>query len=217
MHVLHIDTSPAADSATRQLTETFVARLRGLQPGVEVTHLDLAAEPPPLIDAAWIAADTTDPAERSPEMRAAIAPSDAYIAQVFAADTFVLGLPMHNFTVPAAFKLWIDHIVRHGETFEFGPDGVTGHLAGRRALVATARGGFYAETDPGSDFQEPYVRKVLGFLGIGDVAFVHAEGLALSERPMPEILQDFEAPLGRIARDWAAVAPADRATEPTEA
>jgi FMN-dependent NADH-azoreductase len=204
VNLLHVDASPTADGLTRQMGARFVAHLRESDPALAVTHLDLAAEPPPHVNAGWVAADTTAPDARDDAMRATLAPSERYIAQLFTADALVLGVPMHNFTVPATFKAWIDQVARHGETFRFVPDGVEGFLSGRPALVLTARGAYYAEADPASDFQEPYLRKLLGFLGIDEVRFVHVEGVALSGETPEALLTAVDSELSAAAEAWGA-------------
>ena len=116
---------------------------------------------------------------RTPEQAKAIALSDALIDELFAADTIVIAVPMHNFTLPSTLKAWIDHVARAGRTFNYGAHGPEGLLKGKRAILVLARGGVYSSgpTKP-LDFQEPYLRAFLRFLGITDVQVVHVEGAA---------------------------------------
>lgn len=203
MLILHIDTSPRPGSATRLLSAQFIGELCKRQPGAAVTHLDLVADPPPTIDADWAAGDRT-PSERQDEkMKKALAASERYIGQLYTHDHYVFALPMHNFTVPANFKLWIDHVTRLGRTFVYTAEGPKGLLRGKRAAVITARGGYYVHADPGSDFQVGYMKKLLGFIGVHDVAFVHAEGLDLTPEKRSDILTFANATLSQLAEGWA--------------
>jgi FMN-dependent NADH-azoreductase len=99
------------------------------------------------------------------------------IEELQAADTVVIGAPMYNFTIPSLLKAWIDQIVRRGKTFSYGPNGRQGLLEKKKVVIITARGGAYEKGTAGEayDFQEPYLRHILGFVGITDVTFIHAE------------------------------------------
>ncbi len=173
--ILRIDTSMRhTGSVTRALTDKLVARLRAASPGSEVTVRDLAAGVP-LVNEAWIGANFTDPAERDDAQRAALAHSDELVAELKAADTLVIGLPIYNFGVPAAFKAWIDMIARARETFRYTETGPEGLMTGKRALVVVASGG--VPVGSAADFATPYVRHVLGFIGITEVEFISADSL----------------------------------------
>ncbi len=173
--ILRIDASMRhTGSVTRALTDKLVARLRAALPGSQVTRRDLAAGVP-LVDEAWIGANFTDPAERDDAQRAALAESDELVAEIRAADTLVIGLPIYNFGVPAAFKAWIDMIARARETFRYTETGPEGLLVGKRALVVVASGG--VPVGSAADFATPYVRHVLAFIGITDVEFISADQL----------------------------------------
>lgn len=203
MRILHVDTSPDPRSATRVLSAGFVERLSEALPEAAVTREDLAAAPPPWLDAAWIEADVTPPEALDAAGRAALAESERYIAQLFANDVYVFALPMHNFTVPANFKLWIDHVTRHGRTFLYTAEGPVGLLENKRAVVITARGGYYVEADPQSDFQVGYMKKLLKFIGVTDVAFVHAEGLRIEPQRRDAIMAAARDELAALAAAWA--------------
>lgn len=173
--ILRIDTSMRhTGSVTRALTDKLVARLRAASPGSEVTVRDLAAGVP-LVNEAWIGANFTDPAERDDAQRAALAHSDELVAELKAADTLVIGLPIYNFGVPAAFKAWVDMIARARETFRYTETGPEGLMTGKRALVVVASGG--VPVGSAADFATPYVRHVLGFIGITEVEFISADSL----------------------------------------
>ncbi|MBB4286107.1 FMN-dependent NADH-azoreductase [Roseospira goensis] len=173
LSVLRIDASARRDgSVSRDLTDRVIAALAETGP-VSVTVRDLAETPAPFVDDAWIAANFTDPSARTAEARAVLALSDALVAELRAADVIVIGLPVYNFGPPAALKAWIDMVARARETFRYTADGPEGLLTGTRAILAMASGG----TAAGSaiDFATPYLRHILGFLGITDVTVVAAD------------------------------------------
>lgn len=179
-NILHIDSGVfGANSKSNGLSAAFVDAYRKSHPGAQVVHRDLAAAPLPHLDATLVQSFGTAPEERTGAVAEAGARSDALVAEVQAADVLVIGLPMYNFNLPSTFKAWFDHIARAGVTFRYTSNGPEGLLTGKKAYVLTARGGLYAGT--ANDHQEPYIRQMLGFLGITDVEFVYAEGLALGE------------------------------------
>ncbi len=169
------------DSKSRQLGQAFVDKWLELHPQTTVVGRDLAAEPLPHITGAAMAAIATPAEKRSPEQAEAAGLADRLIEELEAADTVLLAVPMYNFTVPSSLKAWIDHVARAGRTFRYTEKGPVGLLKGKRVFVVTSRGGVYSQ-GPGKalDFHEPYLRGMLGFLGLDDVTFVHAEGLAIS-------------------------------------
>lgn len=176
--LLQIDSSPLPTSVSRELTAAFRTSWEAAHPAGEVISRDLAAAPPLPIDAAWIQAVYTPVEALQPEQIALLAPSDQLLTELEKADEIVLGVAMHNFNIPSVLKLWIDQIVRRGRTFRYGAEGAEGLLKGKKATVIVASGGVY---DPGTpfaayDFIEPYLRGLLGFLGITDVTFVKAGG-----------------------------------------
>jgi FMN-dependent NADH-azoreductase len=174
-NILRIDASMRhTGSVTRALTDKLVARLLAVSPGSELTRRDLA-NGVPLVDEAWIGANFTDPAERDDAQRTVLADSDKLVAELKAADTLVIGLPIYNFGVPAAFKAWIDMIARARETFRYTETGPEGLLAGKRALVVVASGG--VPVGSAADFATPYVRFALAFIGITEVEFISAAEL----------------------------------------
>jgi FMN-dependent NADH-azoreductase len=180
MKILQIKSSVfSGNGQSSRLADEFVALLRQQDPGARVVERDLAVEAVPHLDGARVAAFLAKPQERSTEQNAVLAYSDALIDELRRADVIVLGLPMYNFGVPSQLKAWFDHIARAGETFKYTDKGAVGLLTGKRAYVFAARGGVYAGTP--NDWQTQYVRYFLGFLGITDVEFVYAEGLALGE------------------------------------
>ena len=145
----------------------------------EVFVRDLAAEPVPHLTAERFGAFLSKPESRTPEQRAVLAYSDKLIDELRRADTIVLGLPMYNFGLPSALKAYFDHVARAGVTFMYTERGSVGLLTGKKAYVFATRGGYYAGTP--KDTQTAYVRDFLAFLGISDVEFVYAEGLATGD------------------------------------
>lgn len=171
--VLQIDVSPrGADSVTRKLTQNVVDRLAP----VTILTRDLTRSLPHL-DSNWIGANFTPADDRTAEQRALLRISDTLVDELRRADTIVIGLPVWNFGIPAALKAWVDLVARAGETFRYTEDGPQGLLTGKRAIIALASGGTAVDSE--IDFATPYMRHVLGFIGITDVSVVAADQMAL--------------------------------------
>lgn len=178
MNILQINASARRDGAnSTRVANQITARLQAANPGATLTLRDLAVTPHPLLDEAALGALFTPAANRNPEQAARVALDDALIAEIQAHDTIVLGVPMYNFGVPVQLKSWIDAIARAGVTFRYTATGPEGLLTGKTVYVALARGGLYRDTP--NDSQVPYLKSVLGFLGLTDVRFIYAEGLAM--------------------------------------
>ena len=141
-----------------------------------VTTRDLST-PLPLIDSTWIGANFTPADDRTDDQKATLALSDTLIAEIEAADTLVIGLPIYNFAVPSAFKAWVDLVARAGVTFRYTENGPEGLLKGKRAILAVASGGTEVGSD--HDFATGYARHMLGFMGITDVSVVAADRLMI--------------------------------------
>jgi len=169
----------SANGQSSRLADQFVSAWRAENPHGKVIVRDLARNPVPHLTAERFGAFLARPQDRTPEQEAVVRESDALIEELQGADTIVLGLPLYNFTVPSTLKAYFDHIARAGVTFNYTATGSVGLLTEKKAYVTVARGGLYAGT--ASDTQTPYVRQFLGFLGIDDVEFVYAEGLAIGE------------------------------------
>lgn len=178
--LLEINTSPLSTSITRELAAEYVRTWKASHPGGEVISRDLAANPSKPLDGAWVGAAYTPEAARTPEQKARLAESDQLIAELEQAGEYVIGVSMHNFSIPAVLKLWIDQVARAGKTFSYGPYGAKGLLVGKKATILVASGGVYDVGTPAGalNFVEPYLRSVLGFLGIADVTFVTASGVS---------------------------------------
>jgi FMN-dependent NADH-azoreductase len=178
--LLQINTSLFSNGGqSSRLADAFVAEWRARRPHRKVRVRDLAREPVPHLTAERFGAFLAKPGEQTPEQRRVIAESDALIDELRRADVIVLGLPMYNFGVPSTLKAYFDHVARAGATFRYTETGPVGLLTGKKAYVFATRGGYYDGT--GADTQTAFVRQFLGFLGITDVEFVYAEGLAVSE------------------------------------
>ena len=167
-------------SQSRQIASELIDRWRQTHPRTTVVERDLTADGIPHLSLAAFTASLTPAEARSFAEQRAAALADALIEEVEAADVIVLAVPMYNFSIPSTLKAWIDHITRAGRTFRYGPAGAEGLLKGRKVFVITGRGGIYSDDSPakGMDFQEPYLRAMLGFLGL-DVTFIHVEGLKI--------------------------------------
>lgn len=179
--ILVIDSSPRlSQSASSRLAHHFVETWRRRRPGDAVQHRHVGALPPPHLDEETIGAFFTPPADLTPEQKAALVLSDELIAELEAADVIVIGAPMFNFSITSNLKAWIDHVARAGRTFRYTESGPEGLLTDKAVFVLTARGGDYSEGSPAApmDLQAPYLRTVLGFLGLTDITFIHAQGLA---------------------------------------
>ena len=182
MHILlRVDSSPMFQaSVSRRLTEEFVRRWEALHPGGRLIARDLTKTELAPVTAEWVRAAYTPEESRSPEQRQLLAVSDSLIAELEAADEYVIGVPMHNFSIPSTVKLWIDLIARAGKTFAYVDGQPKGLLQGKKATFLVASGGKY---DPGTalasfNFVEPYLRTVFAFLGVTDTAFIKAGGTA---------------------------------------
>jgi FMN-dependent NADH-azoreductase len=184
------------DGQTTQLTNQFVAKWRAQNADGKVIVRDLAADPVPHLTAERFQAFITAADARSAEQRAVAAYSDALIDELRRADVVVLGVPMYNFDVPSTLKAYFDHVGRAGVTFKYTEKGALGLLTGKQAYVFTARGGYYAGTP--ADTQSVYLRNFLRLIGITEVEFVYAEGLAMGDAAKQKGLADAQLALSRI-------------------
>jgi FMN-dependent NADH-azoreductase len=177
--LLHLDSSPLYDrSVSRQLTAAFVTQWKSSHPDGTVIHRDLNATPIPPINAEWVGAVYTPEETRTPEQKQLLSLSDSLLAELEKADEYVVGVPMHNFSVPSVLKLWIDQITRVGKTFTYADGTPKGLILDKKATFILATGGIYdAQTQMASfNFVEPYLRSLFGFLGLTDTTFLTAGG-----------------------------------------
>jgi FMN-dependent NADH-azoreductase len=196
--LLQINASLFSDNGqSSQLADRFVADWKARHPQGRVIRRDLGREPVPHLDGERFGAFMSKPDERTPEQQAVVDYSDALIAELKAADVIVFGMPMYNFGVPSQLKAYFDHVARAGHTFRYTASGPEGLLTGKKAYVFSARGGFYTGTP--RDTQTSYVRDFLALLGIRDVEFVYAEGLAVSEEAKQAALAKAHAIIAGLA------------------
>ncbi len=184
-------------SVSRELTAQFIAQWQAAHPADTITVRDLAVEQVPHLDMDLLGGWMTPADKQSDAEKAALARSNTLTNELLAADVLVLAAPMYNFTIPSTLKSWLDHVLRAGVTFKYTDTGPQGLLTGKRAFVLTSRGGIYAGST--ADHQEPYLRQVLGFVGIHDVSFIHAEGLNLGGEFMEKGLNQAKAQLAQVA------------------
>ena len=178
MYILQINSSARIEnSQSTKLASSLVERMRIDHPDATLTVRDLSRTPHLPLDESALQALLTPADQRTPEHNARVALDDALIAEIQAADAVVLGVPMYNFGIPAQLKNWIDAISRAQVTFRYTANGPEGLLKGKKVYVALTRGGKYRNTP--ADTQVPYLQTIFAFLGMDDVQFVYAEGLAM--------------------------------------
>ena len=187
MNILHIDASPLGSaSISRQLTASVVEKLTRDHPSADVVHRDLIENPishlsGELLQVLRPAPGSTPPS--GPTLRAEADQTDTLIAELLGADVIVIGAPMYNFSIPSQLKAWIDRVAQAGRTFRYTAEGPEGLAKGKKVIVVSTRGGVYAGTayETAMDHQEAYLRTVLNFLGMTDVTYVRAEGIAMKK------------------------------------
>ncbi len=202
--ILVINSSPRGErSVTRTLVTKFTQDWLGQNPEAKLVSRDLGHHPVPAVNEPWIAGAFTPPESWSPESKAAIAVSDELVDELLAADRYVFGVPMYNFSIPSTFKAYIDQIVRIGRTFSVGAEGYAGLVKNKKAIFVTSSGASYAPGTPFApyNFQEPYLRAITGFLGITDVQFVVADSQSY-EATAPQSVAKAEGALKDLASSW---------------
>ncbi len=185
------------DSVSRQLTREFVSQWQANHPADQIQLRDLALEPVPHLDADLLGGWMKPLEQQSSLEQAAALRANKLTDELLAADVLVLAAPMYNFAIPSTLKAWLDHVLRAGVTFQYTAQGPRGLLSNKRAFVLTSRGGIYAGT--ALDHQEPYLRQALGFIGIKDVQFIHAEGLNMGAEVMAKGLSAAQAQMAQVA------------------
>lgn len=203
MKLLHIDSSIlGTNSITRQLTSRTVAQWQASHPGTTVEHLDLAVATPSHLSAESLGFRLgLDAASLTPEQRAENEVSERLVQQFLAADVLVIGAPLYNFSIPTQLKSWIDRIAQAGRTFTYTDKGPVGLAGGKTVIVVSGRGGVYSTSEGmrALEHQESYLVAVLGFLGITDVRFVRAEGLAMGDAAKAAALASAEREIEALA------------------
>ena len=183
MNILHIISSPRkGESFSIKLGNAIIEKLQAANSGSTVKVHDLTNKPFPHLEEAHLQSFFTPAESRTPEQQEAVRHSDEAIAEIMAADTIVIDAPLYNFGIPSTLKAWIDHIARAGVTFRYTAAGPEGLVKGKKIYVAMASGGVYSEGPMTSyDFVPPYLKAVLGFLGMTDVTVQRVEGLAIPD------------------------------------
>ncbi len=179
------------------LAGQFVERWLDANPGGKVVTRDLAANPVPHLTGERFQAFLADPEERTPQQVKYAAESDRLIEELGSADVVVIGLPMYNFGIPSTLKAWIDHVARAGKTFKYTEKGPVGLLSDRPVHIFAARGGYYEGTP--RDTQSAYITHFLNFIGIRDIEFVYAEGLAMGDEQRRQSLDAAAEAIDRLA------------------
>jgi FMN-dependent NADH-azoreductase len=201
--VLQIHSSLFGETGqSSRMSDQFVQLRRQLEPDLALIRRDLARDPVPHLTAASFQAFLKQPADRTPDEQAAVDYSDRLIDELQRADVIVLGLPMYNFGVPSAVRAYFDHIARAGVTFRYTSAGPEGLLKRKQLFVFATRGGKYAGTP--SDTQTDYVKQFFRFLGVENISFVYAEGLAFGEPQKLAALGEAAARIAELAQPLAA-------------
>jgi FMN-dependent NADH-azoreductase len=177
--ILMIDVSPrGTESASRAVADTLAARLVSLYPSARLLRRDLSAEHLPHLDGTSLRAISTKDPTEAERLKAAARLSDRLTDELLASDLLVIATPMWNFGIPSVLKAWIDLVVRPGRTFRYADGGVLGLAGDRKAILVLASGGVFTDGPwRPRDFVEPYLRQILGFIGITDVETVRVEGM----------------------------------------
>lgn len=205
--LLHLDASPRGDrSISRTLTKEFAAEWQSKYPDGTVTYRDLGHESVPLVSENWIAAAFSNPADHTPEQADAIRISNELVDELLAADYYVFGVPMYNFSIPAGFKAYIDQITRAGRTFSLDETGYHGLVHNKKMLVIIPQGGSYPVGSPaqGYDMQTPYLRLIFGFIGITDIEFIYADNLMGDDETRSQSIANAQTALRTVLSKWSA-------------
>jgi FMN-dependent NADH-azoreductase len=196
--ILRLTTSLFADAGnSTKLVDSFIDKLRHHHPDSRVIERDLVTSPLPHLDGARVGALFSTPESRTAEQQTVIDESDALVAELKAADSIVLGLPMYNFGIPSQLKSYFDHLARAGVTFRYTAQGPVGLVGDRKVYVFATRGGYYQGTP--RDTQTPYVRDFLNFIGIQDIEFIYAEGLNVNAEAKDKALAQATEEIKRLA------------------
>lgn len=208
--ILAINSSTSGEaSVSRALVEATVQSLLAANPDAVVTRRDLGGEPIPHLTPKTVAGVRAVAATEDEFVTKSL--SDDLIAELQHATVLVIGAPMYNFSIPSSLRTWFDHVLRPRVTFAYSESGPEGLLKGIRAVVIQSRGGLYSE-GPAKviDFQEPYLKQLLGFIGITDVAFIHAEkigfGAEARDAGIAHARAQIAAAVARIAAGGSAAA-----------
>ncbi len=200
MKLLHIDSSiTGSNSVTRQLSAETVAAWVAAHPGTTVDYLDVTVNTPPHLTADALGFRTGQAAQTEAE-RAQNAISEAFVTQFLAADVVVIGAPFYNFSIPSQLKSWFDRVMQAGRTFQYTAAGPQGLVGDKEVIVVEGRGGIYSTSDAGRamEHQETYLQALFGFMGVKNVKFVRAEGVAMGADPKTAALQNARADIAQL-------------------
>src|SRR6202140_5035716 len=188
--ILQVSSSPRGDASySNQVAARLIRELKQANPQTTVTVRDLAHDPLPHIDADFVAATRSADGPRTEGQRVILAQSDALVDELLAADTIVIAAPMINFSVSTTLKSWFDYIARAGRTFSYSEAGPKGLATGKRVIIVSASGGVYSGENAVFDFQVPWLRNMLGFLGMTDVEIIRIEGTAFGPEAANKALE----------------------------
>lgn len=194
--LLHMDVSARIQgSYSRQLTQAFVSQWQQSNPNHQIIYRDIGRSPIPHIDQTWVAAYESEPKDRTAEMQAAIALSDTLIDELFAADCYVMGIPMYNLTVPSTFKAYLDQVFRRDRTLQIVNGTPQGQLIDKKLLVITTRKYNYrvGSGREDRDFLEPYLSAIFKVMGLTDISYIHADQLASAHEREQSLAHAIEA------------------------
>jgi FMN-dependent NADH-azoreductase len=196
------------DGKSSLIAAELVDAWRQSHPGTKVAERHLDSESIPHLSGSTLGAVFAPAEQRSDAQRKAVAFADELIEEVEAADTLVLAVPMYNFSIPSTFKAWIDHITRAGRTFRYAENGPEGLLKSKKVFLIVSRGGVYTGESPAKafDFQEPYLRWMLGFIGLSDLTFIHVEGQQISPDAATAGLDRARRTIGDVLPEGASAA-----------
>jgi FMN-dependent NADH-azoreductase len=206
MNILHLTSSPRGNASySNRVAARVLDELRQRDPGASVTTRDLARDPLPHIDENFVAATRSAEGPQTATQRAQLALSDTLVDELLAADVVVIATPMINFTIPSNLKTWVDYVARAGRTFSYSEAGPKGLVTGKQVILVAARGGIYAG-NPALDFQVPYLKSVLAFLGMTDVDVLEVEGTAYGPEAAEKAVEAASAKLHARCESLAAAA-----------
>lgn len=198
--ILLLTSSPRADSLSTKIATELADKIKAQNPGKTIVHRDLSSAPLPHIDELFTAAIRTPADARTAEQAEAVKVSDALVDELLAADTLVIGTGLINFNIYSSLKTWIDNIARAGRTFTYTETGPKGLVTGKKAYIVLASGGIYSE-GPAAPLNHavPYLKSVLGFIGITDVETVYVEGIAFGPEAAEKAIGAAQARAAELA------------------
>ena len=200
MTILLVTSSPRAESLSTKIASEFVEKLQASKPDESVIHRDLGTDPIPPLDIVSTAAIRKAPQDRTPEEAAAAEYSDKLVAELLAADTVVLATGLINFNIYSTLKSWIDNVARAGQTFRYTESGPIGLATGKKVYIVLSAAGVYSEGPAaGMNHAVPYLKTVLGFMGMTDIEVIYVEGTAFGPEAFDKAISDATAKTSELA------------------